>query len=390
MNLSSLGDDFLDSSFEGEAEVEKIPLVLLEEGAPDPRFLRLSYSGNLLQHSCPRKFQLKCLGAERIEHESSNTTFAYGHVVGEGIQNLLLKMDWNQVLIKVFLGWHADLFAENEKQKKSLFSAIYCLMQFRSLMNGGFLDEYEVAMFNGVPAAELSFRIHFPFTTFRGHVDLVLRHKITGELLVLELKTSSANYVQGSAYKNSSQAIGYSVILDRIEPDATSYGVLYLVYLTKLARFETFEFPKTYHQRALWIRDRIVDEAEVVRLIKEEGNYGIWPMQGESCNSFGRECEYMDICHLSTEHQVSPLNERHLIDLNRDTGEEQKYQFEIQLSELLEGIEMKRGEETHWEVAPPSMANMPKAFQDLNHHSLSSSSHSTSSAYSNFPGLDAL
>lgn len=373
-------DDFLDAPLAGEAQ-EKIPLIQLEDGQPDPRFLRTSYSSNLLLHACPRKFQLKCLGAQKTEHDSSNITFAFGHIVGTGIQEILVGLEWKQVVMNAFLGWHADLEAENLKQKKSFFSALYCLMQFKSLTEGGFLDEYEVAVFNGKPASELSFRVQFPSSVFRGHVDLVLRHKITGELLVLELKTSSANYVQASNYKNSAQAIGYSVILDRIEPDATSYGVLYLVYLTKFERFETFEFPKTYHQRALWLRDRLVDDEEVVRLIKEEGNYGIWPMHGESCNSFGRDCEYMDICQLSTVHQMTSLNFNHLKDLNRETGLEQEYQFDIKLEELLEAQERRSGGEIIWEVPPPSLDNLPTDFMDVG---------SASPSYNNFPELDSL
>lgn len=368
--LDNFGElDFLDTPM--AEEQEKIPLVQLEEGQVDPRFTRHSYSGNLLFHSCPRKFQLKNLGAQKVEDNSSNVTFAFGHVVGDGIQNILVGLSWNQVVLKTFLGWHADLEASNEKQKKSFFSALYCLMQFKSLVDGGFLDEYEVAYFEGKPASELSFRIHFKDSTFRGFVDLVLRHKITGELLVLELKTSSANYVQASNYKNSSQAIGYSVVLDKIEPDATSYGVLYLVYLTKLERFETFEFPKTYHQRALWLRDRMVDESNVLTLVKEEGNYGIWPMYGESCNSFGRDCEYMDICHLQTNNIMVPLNERHFLDIDRDTGEEATYQFEIQLSELLEAQEVQSGGEIVWEVPnfgpeeKPDLTGFPSLDSDL-------------------------
>ncbi|MNM82808.1 hypothetical protein D3C81_948500 [compost metagenome] len=200
---------------------------------------------------------------------------------------------------------------------------------------------------------------------------MVLRHKITGELLVLELKTSSANYVKASNYKNSAQAIGYSVVLDRIEPEATSYGVLYLVYLTKLERFETFEFPKTYHQRALWLRDRMVDESNVLTLVKEEGNYGIWPMYGESCNSFGRDCEYMDICHLQTSNVMVPLNERHFLDIDRDTKEEAIYQFDIQLEELLEAQEVQSGGEIVWEVPNfgpeevPDLTGFPSLDSDL-------------------------
>jgi hypothetical protein len=378
-----LVDDFLDAPMEG-GESQKIPLIFLEEGQPDPRFLRTSYSSDLLLHSCPRKFQLKCLGAEASVHDSSNVTFAFGHIVGDGIQSILIGMEWNKIIMNAFLGWHAGLEESNEKQKKSFFSAIYCLQQFKALRDGGFLDEYEVAYFDGKPASELSFKINFPLGVFRGFVDLVLRHKITGELLVLELKTSSANYVQASNYKNSAQAIGYSVVLDRIEPDATSYGVLYLVYLTKLERFETFEFPKTYHQRALWLRDRIVDQEQVAKFIKEEGNYGIWPLHGESCNSFGRDCEYMDICHLSTEHQMTPLNQKHLLDIDRETGQERTFQFEFELGELLEAQEKRSGGEIRWEIPPPVRT------EEIARDILSGSLMKPEVDYSGFPSLDSL
>lgn len=306
-----------------------IPVVQLEEGQPDPRFLRVSYSSNLDLHACPRYYQLSRLEAAKHQDFSSNVTFAYGHAVGEGIQEFLIHRDLNKAIWTMFIHWEVGLFDENEAQRKSFFHAVAALMEFAGLCDTGLLEEYEVVWFNGKPAAELSFRITFPQSTYRGYIDLVLRHKITGELLILELKTSSANYVNHYAYKNSAQAIGYSVILDKIAPGTTSYSVLYLVQLTKLERFETFEFPKTYHQRALWIKDRIWDENIIIGLIKFYGNYGIWPTHGESCTRFGRACQYMDTCHLQTEHLMSPLRENQLV-------EDKEYDFEFDVAELLE------------------------------------------------------
>lgn len=339
--------DFLDTPMEGETS----PLVILKEGEIDPRFLRTSYSSDLGLHGCPRKAQLKALGTQSTIDLESNTTFAFGHVVGDGIQQLLLGTPWPEVLMNTFKGWHADFYASNDRQCKSLPEAVYCLMQFRSMIADGFLSEYEVAFFDGKPAAELSFRIHMPRTKFRGFVDLVLKHKITGELVVLELKTTSAKYVRPSSYKNSAQAIGYSVVLDKLEPGNTSYGVIYLCYLTTRRIFETFEFPKTYHQRSLWIRDRLHDEDTRLRIIASEGNYGIWPMFGEHCNSFGRDCEFMDSCHLQTERLMEPLREKHYLDLSRETGEEVVYQFDITLQELIETQQRISEGQVIWEMA---------------------------------------
>lgn len=308
---------------------ESIPVVQLEEGQIDPRFTRVSYSSTLDLHACPRFFQLHRLEAPRQEDESSNVTFAYGHAVGEGIQEYLIHKDLKKTLWTMFHHWEVDLLDENEKQQKSFFHAVAALMQFDGLVQEGLLSDYEVVWFNGKPAAELSFRITFPGGTYRGYIDLVLRHVISGELLILELKTSSANYINHYQYKNSAQAIGYSVILDKIAPGTTAYSVLYLVQLTKLSRYEVFEFPKTYHQRALWLKDRLWDIGIIQNLAKFYGNYGIWPTHGESCTRFGRTCQYMDMCHLQTESMMAPLRENQLT-------EDTKYDFEFTLEELLE------------------------------------------------------
>jgi hypothetical protein len=198
------------------------------------------------------------------------------------------------------------------------------------MVEEGFLaPEYEVAYFDGKPAAELSFRIDLGDGFFyRGYVDLVLIHKPTGQYLILELKTSSANYVQPATYKNSAQAIGYGVVLDTIAPGVSSYGVQYLVYLTKLERFEGFDFPKTFRQRVQWIQDLLWDKKQIVDMNAFYGADGIWQVRGESCMNFGRECDYMDVCGLETSKLVSPLLESQLVD-------PKEYMFNFTLEELL-------------------------------------------------------
>lgn len=320
-----------------------IPIVQLEEGHSDPRLLRTSYSSLLTFHGCPRKFQLEKLQAEKVIDYESSVTFAFGHVMGEGIQQYLIHRDIDKTIWGMFLMWDVDYLDENERQKKSFAAAVAAIMMFDELCKDGLLDEYEVAYFNDKPAAELSFRITFPHTYYRGYVDLVLRHKITGEYLILELKTTSAKYVKHSTYKNSAQALGYSVVLDRIAPGTTSYGVLYLVYLTLMDRFEPMEFPKTYHQRALWIQNMLWDDKKIAEMIEDFGNYGIWPIHGEHCNSYNRDCQFMDICQGETEYITAPLRENQLEETrlvkDSETGVEEyvkvEYDFEFTVQELL-------------------------------------------------------
>lgn len=298
----------------------------------DKRILNLSYSSLLTLHACPRKFQLYRLNAavEQSEDVPGSVTFAYGHAVGSGIQHILTNNSWDQVLWKVFLEWDIDLLADNPKQNKSFFGAIFALQQFASLYSNGYLEGYELVTYKDVPATELSFAIHLPNGfIYRGFVDAVLQHKITGEVLVLECKTTNATSVNPAQYKNSAQAIGYSIVLDAIFPDLSSYKVLYLVYQTKSESYVQLPFDKSYYSRALWIRELLLD-LEVIKMYEEAS---IYPMRGESCYHFFRECEYLQVCTLSTARLTSPLSPE-----DEAKMEEQLSQFQINvtLDQLIE------------------------------------------------------
>lgn len=336
-DLDQLLDSSLGNAGENSSDADLIPVVEIEDGQIDPRYTRLSYSGIQSLHACPRFFQLQKLNAEATEDVRTNVTFAFGKAVGVGLQEYLITKDWNHTLLQMFLEWDTDYLAENDKQKKSFQRAVLALQIFKGLVDDGVFDAYEVAKYNGKPASELSFRItfpgHFAEYTLRGYLDLVLRNVYTDEHAVMENKTSSGTWVNHVQYKNSAQGVGYSTVLDKIS-QSTSYAVMYYVYMTKLERFEDFEFPKTMQQRALWLRDVMWDIQKIEGLVATEGNYGIWPMHGESCYRFGRPCEYLDICHMDTRNLMRPLRQNQLQELDSE-GNPKVYDFELTLEELL-------------------------------------------------------
>lgn len=296
------------------------------EGETDYRIRQLSYSSLLTLHSCPRKFQLYRLRTTHRAEESakSTITFAYGHVVGEGIQLAFEGKSIEEIIWKMFLGWHTDLLAEDPKLQKSYFGAVIALQRFFALRNQGFLEEYDLVHYNGRPACELSFSVSFPDGyRLRGFVDAVLRNRTTGKVLVLECKTTGSATINPATYKNSAQAIGYSIVLDAIFPELSSYEVLYLIYNTKSGEYVPIPFQKTYLQRALWIRELLLD-IETIKLYEAAG---VYPMHGESCYSFFRECEYLNTCQLSTQYLTKPCTEQ----------EEDRtvYQISLTLEDLL-------------------------------------------------------
>ena len=297
------------------------------EGSIDYRIRQLSYSSLLTLHSCPRKYELyKKRATAAAESETSTITFAFGHIVGEAIQLALTPgISEDQIIWKIFLTWHADLFASDEKSCKSFWDGVVALKRFMSLREAGLLADYELVYFQGKPACELSFCINFPDSfRYRGHVDAVLRNTITGEILVLECKTTGSATISPSTYKNSAQAIGYSIVLDAIFADLSSYQVLYLVYQTKSREFTQIPFHKTYLQRALWIRELLLD----IEMIKMYEEAQVYPMHGENCYTFFRDCEYLNTCTLSNEHITRKCTS--------DMEDTTEYQVNLTLADLLD------------------------------------------------------
>jgi len=224
--------------------------------------------------------------------------------------------------------WEPDLFADNTKQVKSFWHAVLAVEKFLAMRKNGYLEDYELVIYDGKPACELSFRVTFPDGfKYRGFVDIVLKHKVTGEVIVLELKTSSSTNLNPATYKNSLQALSYSMVIDTIFKGLSSFQVLYLVYTTKSMEYNYLQFPKTAMQKALAIRELMLD-IEVIKMYHAEG---IFPMRGESCYDFYKECHYLNLCTLSTERLTEPMTEEAINKLATET-----FQIELSLLDLIQ------------------------------------------------------
>ena len=307
----------------------------------DPRLKNLSYSSSLLLSSCMRKYQLQKLGTNAKPHSAdTQLTFDFGHAVGDAVIDLLCGKSRTEVLWNLFKSWPNNMFAENPRQKKSLAHAVYAVDSFLASREGGLLEDYElVYMADGRPAAEVSFRVNLGQGYFeRGYVDLVLRNKYTGQLTIVDNKTSSARYLNSESYMNSMQALGYSVILSTLDPSHrfidVNYTVFYLVWMTFLERWEVFEFPKTEIHRAQWLQAKLWDIDTLQRIRAQEGDYGMWPISGQSCYTWNRPCQYLGECHMATTSLMQPLREVDLEDEKYDRYGK-PWDIETSLEELL-------------------------------------------------------
>jgi len=299
----------------------------------DIRLRQLSYSSRLTLHACPRKFQLYKLNAVQEDDDGisgDNTTFAFGHAVGQGIQSVLEEKSDDTIYFDIFRAWDSDLLSELPKKGKSFWLAVHAVDKFKALKKNGFLKGWKLAQYKGRPAAELSFIIKFPDGyTYKGFVDAVLVHEKTGEVMVLEVKTTGMRYVSAASYKNSAQAVGYSIVLDALFPGLSSYTVKYMIYMTLQREFEVMDFKKDYLVRALWIRELMLD----IEIIKIYEKTNIYPMHGESCLNWGRECEYFNICTLSTATLTKPLEPKHEARILH--GIENEFEIKLELKDLI-------------------------------------------------------
>lgn len=323
-NSGVIGYESNSAGVAGTISVDPIKAI---SGSIDPRIQFLSHSSVLTLHSCPRKFQLYRLKSTRAtQDEIAGVTFAFGHVVGEGIQCVFQNLPWSKILWRMFLMWDASsLYDSDEKRGKSFSRAILAVRKFIELRNAGFLNELELVYVpssssstasnnsthgnrnsTDTPACELGFAVDvFGGFSYRGFVDAVLRNRNTGEIIVLECKTTWGKETNPAQFKNSGQALGYSIVLDSLFPGLSSYSVLYLVYSTSTLEFTPLPFPKSFASRAEWIRSLVFDCEDIERY----ETIGYYPKRGESCYSFFRECEYLNVCNLSTSHLVKPLDE---------------------------------------------------------------------------------
>lgn len=334
----------LDSPIPEQEESNLIPTQTIElaEDEIDPRLKLLSHSSRTTLHKCPRKYQLYRLASQEVSLQEEKgreqgVTFAYGTAVGIGVQSVLESKTEDQVYLDTFLSWDVDLLDETPRQKKSFWSAMFAVQKFLALRANGFLDAYELVYYKGKPAVELAFQIVLPNGfRYRGFLDAALRHKETGEAMVLECKTSSGT-ANSAMYKNSGQALGYSVVLDVLFPRLSSYSVLYLVYETKSMEYKELPFEKSLLQRALWLQELLIDTQQ----IELYESYKTYPMHGEACFDFFRECEYLSLCTLTTANLTKPLTQKVL---DKIAKEEEKYEFTVDFYELVEA-QVAKGEE---------------------------------------------
>jgi hypothetical protein len=284
---------------------------------------RLRYSTLETLYTCERKFELdNLLSGTEIREESEHLSF--GTAYGVGIAHYLIHQDQDAALFQAFMAYWPVI--ETDKKNEVLMLA--------AMMNSfaacdDLLQDYEVLIVNGKPAAELTFRLEidegFYFT---GAIDIVLKNKYNGVHYVMDVKTTGLMLTDVSPiYANSGQTLGYSVAVDAlVGEELTSYGVLYFVCQMNSknpggSKIHVLPFEKTLLDRLNWFLTLKMD----VERIKQMQSLGVFPKRGGSCLHYMRPCKYFGTCGL------------HGLDKKKITEEDKTvYDLNFALDDLIE------------------------------------------------------
>lgn len=283
--------------------------------------MRLSHSSLETLHTCERKWQQeKLLVNDNDREETEHTVF--GRAFGTGVASYLVTQDADQALWNAWMAYYPELESDKKSMTRCMLALIKSFGELDSI-----LMEYEVAEFEGKPAVELSFRLDIsPKYYFVGHIDVVLRHRITGINYVMDAKhTGLQLFDLAPMYQNSGQCLGYSIALDRIVGEKlSSYGVLYFVaQLGKTfdsIKVQTLPFDKTLLDRLKWFLTLGLD----VKKLEMMEELNVYPMRGHSCLRFNKPCKFFGTCGL------------HALDIPKKREEDNKvYDFHYDLQELI-------------------------------------------------------
>lgn len=307
-------DDLLGSTLAAEPADDYDAGVSAAAGVSKIDYSRLYSFQNVVSHSmeevlnsCPRKFQIAKLaaGSEEGRPRYNNVTFAFGHAVGAGVAVYDKTRSLRSAIWAAFLAWDIDLFSQEEAKpnradpRKSFAYAVYALEKYAVWYAENMMEQYEVVELEATVLVDLETGHCDPDligdqpTMFHtGHVDEILRHKVSGNLRVKENKTTGLTVVDPALYQNSNQTLGYSVVVAQF--GAAEYDVLYTIYSSSEMRWVSFDFPKGHLARAQWLKTE-VQQAGIIRIYADDN---FFPMRGSSCYAYSRQCEHFGQCNM--------------------------------------------------------------------------------------------
>lgn len=283
--------------------MEEAPITQLGNKDIPSQGIRLSHSTIELINTCERKFQIDKLMLDAKPRDFTKDT-VFGSAYGIGIASYFCYQDRELAIFELWLAY----FPKLEMDKKTEAKCINCLEASFDVIDK-MLEEYEVVEYNGRPAAELGFCLLSDSRYyFVGYVDLVLKHRISGQMVALDVKTTGLELEDLSPlYKNSAQLVGYSIVIDAIAgEDKATYDVIYFVCKTGRG-YNPSILVLTYRKKLLDRLNWLVTLSLDIEKLKMMEAINVYPSRGQGCLKYNRPCKYFGSCQFHSQDRLKVI-----------------------------------------------------------------------------------
>lgn len=282
-------------------------------GATEPRYLVTSHSIDGTIESCMRRFEFKHVLGVVPDVDESGYAAEAGTAMHEALQEWARRgQDEQAGYLTLVKWWPWKLEAKRERADARSFENATVLLH--QLMNHPIWEDWEVATLpSGELAIEVPYRINYhslgtfkhprfkdsTYLASQGKIDFIMRHKQSGILMPLDLKTTMyGEEAHEAAFRFSGQQAEYGMVLSAaVGHDFITHGlrVCYLIgtYLSDGVSVNQFEYSLSADE----VQDAIRTKRNRLESVLRHARENWWPRRSHGCTFFAQPCGFLDVCH---------------------------------------------------------------------------------------------
>jgi len=267
--------------------------------------LTVSYSSLGSLESCPRKFEFNKIWKNNKKRPRQFAA-EVGTALHKAYQNYVVTQDKDAALWELLLAYPHDLYIYQKNDYRSIQAAIITM---DAMIESNLFNEWDIVDIKNhegdvVPAVEVSYELQIDGIDFEegtgfshiGFIDLILKHRMTGKIGVVDIKTHRANAQDYEGkYKYNTQQVPYGLVLNHVlNLPVTEFEVFYFDVYVDVAepRVNIYPYTKNHNDIQEWLQTCILK----LQHIKQYKDLDYFPRTENGCIAFNSPCAYMDVC----------------------------------------------------------------------------------------------
>jgi hypothetical protein len=275
----------------------------------EPSDFRVSYSSLNLASACLRKFEFNKLYPRKSRDGEEQYAADVGKAIHAAVQHWLIHQDPDAALWQLMRHFPYVWEFNQIRDDRNLEAAIATLDEIIDSCDD--MTEWELVSIkledgSVVPAIEVPFEIRLKNMTlsdgrqicYTGWIDAIMRHKGTGMIRTLDIKTHRSTLRDATAkYKFDTQQIPYGIIVEHLQGnEVEEFEVLYLDCFIDLVepRVTLYPFLKIHEDLEEWMLDTVLD----IRRIQTAHKMNYFSRARGGCLAWNRPCYFLDVCEI--------------------------------------------------------------------------------------------